>query len=132
MAGASVLRPVCATAAVGGVPGRAERFPAHGTCWGCPGCDTTAPVDRGAARAHYLNGPSLGSRGEGAWVRGMSNRTVPPLSFDCFLMLDSREVVQMNCLVFSPVVCYSRQSSLTSLQALSHNTNNTATNLGIP
>ena len=65
MAGASVPWPVRATAAIGGVPGRAERFPAHGTCRGCPGCDATARVDRGAARAHHLNGPSKGGGGGG-------------------------------------------------------------------
>ena len=66
MAGASVPRPVRATAAIGGVPRRVERFPAHGTS---RGCDATAPVDRGAARAHHLNGPSKsGGGGQGSAV----------------------------------------------------------------
>ena len=57
-------RPVRAAEVDGGAPGHAERS---------PGGDATAPVDRGALRAHRLNGPSwgLGRQGVGQWPTGL-------------------------------------------------------------
>ena len=69
-------------AAIGGVSGCAKRFPAHGTCRGCPERDATAPVDRAAALAHHLNGPSnggAGDRGQGSVGGRLASKGHPRL-----------------------------------------------------